>query len=56
MQTNAIEEILEETEELKTTSLDFDYTQSFIFEETTEYFDIDHITTGFNYEFEEVND
>ena len=57
METTAFQEIIvDETEELKTPSIDFDFTQSIEFEETTEYFEFEQITTGFNYEFEEIID
>ena len=55
METTAFQELTaEETEELKTTSVEFDSTQSIEFEETTEYFEFEQITTDFNYEFEEI--
>jgi hypothetical protein len=53
---NAVDDQKEETEELKTTSFEFDFTQLIEFEETTEFFPFEHITTDFNFEFEEIVD
>ncbi len=47
---------LEEQEELKITSNVQYFTELLEFEETTEFFDFEHIKTDFNFEFEEIHD
>jgi hypothetical protein len=54
METTSLQEISDETDELKTSSFDFQGTQYYQFEETTEYFDFENIKTDIYYEFEEL--